>query len=217
MPDENDIVFNEYSLDFFAFLDFFFAHISGGFSGLSGGSGSTSGGILGGWSPSQFFHTLTDIWSFLVILSWLVSALLVFGLIYAYIRHGQLQEVLAEIQKQQEKAFAKLHKKDVKNQRWQDVLTHVDSDRPNDWKLAIIEADIILDELLNTLGYAGSSIGEKLKSVSPNSFQTINQAWRAHNVRNRIAHEGAEFDLSKRAAKEAVTEYQMVFEEFDFI
>lgn len=213
MPDQNDIIFNQYSLDFFAFIDFLFTHINGAFAGDGGGSS----GAASSWSPSVIFHFLTDVWSFLVVCSWLVSALLLFGLIYAYIRHEQLSEVGSEILRQQEQAFAKLHRKDVKNLRWQDVLTHIDSDRSNDWKLAIIEADIILDELLKTLGYAGQSVGEKLKSASPETFKTINQAWRAHNMRNRVAHEGAELELGKREAKETITEYQMVFEEFDFV
>jgi hypothetical protein len=214
VPDSNDIPFNEYSLDFFAFIDFAWARLSGSFSGGAQGGGEFS---VGGWTPGAVFDFLSGLWSFMVVLSWLVSALLLFGLIYAYLRHSQLGDVLAELLKRQEEAYVTLHRKDVKNQRWRDVMTHIDSERPNDWKLAIIEADIILDELLNMLGYTGTSIGEKLKSVSPNSFKTINQAWRAHNTRNRVAHEGADFDLSKRAAKETITEYQMVFEEFDFV
>lgn len=213
MPDSNDILFNEYSLDFFAFIDFAFAYLFGG--GSAGTPGA--GGAISNWSPGAVFAWLSDLWSVFVVLSWLVSFLLIFGIIYAYIRHSQLGEVFAEILKRQEEAFAKIHRKDVKNMRWQDVLTHSDSDRPNDWKLAIIEADIILDELLNTLGYAGTTIGDKLKSVSPTSFNTINQAWRAHSVRNRIAHEGADFNLSKKEAQQTVAEYKMVFDEFNFI
>lgn len=212
MPDENDILFNEYSLDFFAFLDLLFARF------LSGASGS--GDIVGpvaSWSPEGVFAWLSSVWGVLVVLSWIVSALLLFGLIYAYIRHEQLGEVVAEILKRQEEAYAKIHQKDVKNLRWRDVQNHIGSDRPSDWKLAIIEADILLGELLDTLGYAGTTIGDKLKSVSPNSFSTVNQAWRAHNVRNRVAHEGGDFDLSKKSAQETIAQYKMVFDEFDFI
>lgn len=215
MRDENDILFNEYSLDFFGFIDLLFSFIFGGASSAGGGGGVA--GYLSTWSPGAVFAWLSGLWSFMVVLSWLVSALLIFGIIYAYIRHEQLSEVFAEILKRQEEVYAKLHKKDVKNARWQDVLTHIESDRPNDWKLAIIEADIVLEELLTTLGYAGTTIGDKLKSVSPTNFRTINQAWRAHNVRNRIAHEGADFNLSKIEAQQTIAEYRMVFEEFDFV
>lgn len=215
MRDENDILFNEYSLDFFGFIDLLFSFLVGGGSSAGGGGGVA--GYVSAWSPGAIFAWLSGIWSFMVVLSWLASALLIFGIIYAYIRHEQLGEVFAEILHRQEEAYEKLHRKDVKNARWQDVLAHIESDRSNDWKLAIIEADIVLEELLSTLGYAGTTIGDKLKSASPESFRTINQAWRAHNVRNRIAHDGADFNLSKIEAQQTIAEYRMVFEEFDFI
>lgn len=215
MFDENDIPFNQYSLDFFGFIDYAFSWL---FSGL-GGIGENTGVLTGGsnWSPGEIFFWLSTTWNTLVVISWLASATLLFGLIYAYLRHGQLGEVVGEILKKQEEAYAKVHKKDVKNLRWRDVQAHSASENQNDWKLAIIEADILLGELLEKLGYAGNTIGEKLKGVSPNSFQSVNQAWRAHNVRNRVAHEGADFELSKKEAQEVITQYKMVFDEFDFI
>ncbi len=38
-----------------------------------------------------------------------------------------------------------------KNQKWDDILTRISSDNPSDWRLAIIEADTILDEILTTV------------------------------------------------------------------
>ena len=210
MADDNDIVFNQYSVDFFTYLNYLFERLFGG----AGGGGVVSGSS---WSPSDLIAWFASLWSFLVVLSWFLSFLFIFGLVYAYIRGNQLAEVVSEVLKNQEIAYAKLNQSDVKNNRWSDVLAHIDSDRENDWKLAIIEADILLEELLESVGYAGITVGDKLKSASPTSFTTINQAWRAHNVRNRIAHEGADFTLSQKAAQETIAQYKMVFEEFDFI
>ena len=63
----------------------------------------------------------------------------------------------------------------------------------------------------------GTTIGEKLKSASPNSFKTLDQAWRAHRVRNEIAHAGSDFVLTKKAAQDTITQYKMVFEEFELL
>lgn len=212
MPDENDILFNQYSLDFFGFIDMLFRAVFGGGSGNS----NVQSGLVSGFEPSTVIAWVSNLWSVMVAFSWAASALLVFGIIYAYIRHEQLGEVIGEILKRQEDAFRKIHGGDVRNARWQDVLTHSESDQPNDWKLAIIEADIILEQLLSELGYAGTSVGDKLKSA-PSSFRTIDQAWRAHNVRNRIAHEGASFELSEVMMRETIAQYKMVFDEFDFV
>ena len=103
------------------------------------------------------------------------------------------------------------------NEKWQSVLAHSESMNPSDWRLAIIEADIILEEMLERMGYQGQSIGEKLKQVEPSDFNTLDNAWQAHKVRNAIAHQGGSFLLSKAEAQTAINNYKKVFEEFYFI
>jgi len=100
--------------------------------------------------------------------------------------------------------------------KWKVVLDHI-SGGPNDWKLAIIEADIMLDELLDSMSYNGESIGEKLKGVEKSDFLTIDKAWEAHKIRNSIAHEGSNFVLSEREVKRVIDLYKSVFEEFHII
>lgn len=103
------------------------------------------------------------------------------------------------------------------NPRWQRVLNHIESGEEGEWRLAILECDIILGEMLERMGYHGETIGDKLKSVEPSDFATLDKAWEAHKVRNMIAHEGANFALSEREARRAVGLYKDVFEEFHFI
>jgi hypothetical protein len=80
-----------------------------------------------------------------------------------------------------------------------------------------MEADIILDDLLNKLGYRGESIGEKLKRVAKGDMKSLNDAWEAHKVRNQIAHEGSSVNLSHHEAKNVISMYRRVFEEFYYI
>ncbi|MFH0770723.1 MAG: hypothetical protein V1926_05105 [Candidatus Peregrinibacteria bacterium] len=51
----------------------------------------------------------------------------------------------------------------------------------------VTEADSIFTEALQRLGYRGST-GEKLKACGPR-IADIDAVWRAHKLRNRIAHE----------------------------
>jgi hypothetical protein len=101
--------------------------------------------------------------------------------------------------------------------RWQSATNHIASDNPNDWKQAIIEADIILEDLLTKMGYRGDSIGEKLKRVAKGDMKTLDEAWEAHKVRNQIAHEGSSFTLNHHEAKNVIGMYRKVFEEFYYI
>jgi endonuclease/exonuclease/phosphatase family metal-dependent hydrolase len=106
---------------------------------------------------------------------------------------------------------------DIMKQRWNRVVEHISSTADNDWKLAILEADIMLDEMLDRQGYHGESLGDKLKKVETADFDSINEAWEAHKIRNQIAHEGSAFMLSQRQAKETVGMYEKVFREFRMI
>jgi len=103
------------------------------------------------------------------------------------------------------------------SKRWESVKEHIASDSPNNWRQAIIDADIILDDLLNRMGYRGESIGEKLKRVVRGDFATLDDAWEAHKVRNQIAHEGSAFVLNHHEAKRAIDCYKRVFEEFYYV
>ena len=101
--------------------------------------------------------------------------------------------------------------------RWESIQRHIESDNENDWRQAIMEADIILDDLLNKMEYKGDSIGEKLKRVEKADFATLDDAWEAHKVRNQIAHEGSTTPLGQYEAKRVINLYKKVFEEFYYI
>jgi len=103
------------------------------------------------------------------------------------------------------------------NQRWDVVLQYLFSVNPGDWKLAIIEADAMLEGLMDQLGFKGENLGEKLKSADRDKFKSLTQAWEVHIIRNKIAHEGVEFQLSHHEAKRVVALYEQIFREFGYI
>jgi len=102
-------------------------------------------------------------------------------------------------------------------EKWQKILELVESSNPNDWKTAIIDADIILEDMMGRMGYQGQDLGEKLKSVEKSDFETLDNAWQAHKVRNRIAHSGSDFVLTPTEARQTIDLYRRVFEEFHYI
>jgi hypothetical protein len=104
-----------------------------------------------------------------------------------------------------------------KNTRWEHVRELASGTSESDWRLAILEADILLNDLLVDQGYRGESIGERLRDANPLQFRTLDLAWKAHKVRNDIAHAGSEYHLSQRDADATLDLYRRVFEEFDYI
>lgn len=105
----------------------------------------------------------------------------------------------------------------VANPQWEKILNHVESPNENDWRQAILEADIMLGNILEKLDLPGDSIGDKLKAVERSDFTTVDNAWEAHKIRNQIAHEGSKFVLTQREARLIISMYQTVFKEFQII
>ncbi len=103
-----------------------------------------------------------------------------------------------------------------RNDRWERIAGYIESDHPNDWRIAILDADVILDEILEKAGYTGDTVADKLKQVEESDLTTLEFAWEAHKVRNRIVHD-ADFVLSRREAERVFELYRNVFEEFQFI
>ncbi|HEU0080669.1 MAG TPA: hypothetical protein VFQ72_01420 [Candidatus Paceibacterota bacterium] len=150
----------------------------------------------------------------------IVASLALFYVIgYAYIKLRRVEEA-AEAKFHSvrlKEALAEPHHDAVLNKKWQQVQEHINSSNPSDWRLAILEADIMLGDILEKMGYQGDSIGDKLKGIEKSDFVTLDLAWEAHRTRNQVAHQGSDFQLNEREAKRIVELYKKVFEEFYYI
>jgi len=101
--------------------------------------------------------------------------------------------------------------------RWEHIQSLLEGASLSEWREAIIEADIMLDDVLARAGYAGDGVGEKLKSADPTKFRTLQDAWEAHKVRNQIAHQGSTFNISDMLARRTIGHYEAVFRELKVI
>ena len=108
-------------------------------------------------------------------------------------------------------------KETPRNPRLEKIEDSVESENPGEWRVAILEADIMLEEMLEAMGYSGDGIGERLKQIEKSDFNSLDSAWEAHKIRNPIAHEGSEFNLTEREATRVVALYKRVFDEFEYI
>jgi len=171
--------------------------------------GGSEGGLLN--VPDSFFI----FWSNFRIISYVVSLLFVIGIVYSVIQIRKIRILEAESIGAPKSAPTSVEER--KNEKWQNIVDLSSSLNPSDWRLAILEADILLDECVTTMGYKGENLGEKLKSIERSDFNTLEQAWEAHKVRNTIAHTGSDFILTAREARRVIDLYKQVFEEFQYI
>lgn len=167
-------------------------------------------------------NTLETIYIVLSVLSIIFIAIIIYSIIRIFeVRkkeHAHLHHEIAEYAHKKSLQEKKLKEVGVfKNERWRKVLDYIFSSNQNDWKLAIIEADSMLFDLLTQLKFKGESLGDKLKEANRDTFHSLSSAWEVHNIRNKIAHEGASFDISLHEAKRVIALYELIFREFDFI
>ncbi len=165
--------------------------------------------------PDYAVAVMIRLFSFSLILSLLLIAIIIWTANNLMRIRREMHEAL--ILPNKEEASESDSVSEIVNEKWQSVLVHINSSNPSDWKLAILECDIMLSDILEKMGYMQESIGEKLKSVEPSDFTNIEAAWEAHKIRNAIAHEGSEFLINEREAKRVIGLYEVVFREFEYI
>jgi hypothetical protein len=165
-----------------------------------------------GWSQETIF----EIWGIVYPISFVLTLAFAVGSIYCAMR-------ILQIRRAEWAQFRKIaHTVEAEDipathLRWRRILEHAQSADEHKWRLAILECDIMLNELLDLQGYKGETIAEKMKQVSRSNFNTIDDAWEAHKVRNKVAHEGVEYHISEREKNHVINLYQRVFKEFGFI
>lgn len=170
-------------------------------------------GLFGSVSQDGVMGFLNGAWTVFVIISYICSFIFLVLYIYASIQAEKLGDIEHDLMAASDEAYAMKMSGGIKSDKFTELKEHVNSNNPNDWKLAIIEADIILDDTLKRQGYAGPTLGDRLKSISPNTLSSIDDAWQAHKVRNQIAHGGADFVLTQKIARESIVKYERVFKE----
>lgn len=104
----------------------------------------------------------------------------------------------------------------VLRSRWNDIVTHLDSARENDWKQAIMEADKLVDSALKDGGFPGETFGDRLTNIQPGTLVSLDGLWWAHRVRNRVAHE-MDYFLRYTEARQAMSYYEAVLNELQLI
>ena len=172
--------------------------------------GTCYGSIEAAWFSAWLAH----LWTWIIVIGYALSVIGLFIIIYSTVRLFELREreekyygtVLVA-----PKAAGGIHP------RWEHIQSLVEGASPSAWREAIIEADIMLDDMLTQQGYAGDGVGEKLKTADPAHFKTLQDAWEAHKVRNQIAHEGSSFNLSEPLTRRTIARFESVLHEFRVI
>lgn len=101
--------------------------------------------------------------------------------------------------------------------RWTDIQTSIGLGGATHFGSAVVAADKLLDYVLKQKGYAGDTMGERLKSAQSDfSGDTYHKVWEAHKLRNQLVHE-LHGEVLSWQAKEAIGTYEQALREMGVI
>jgi len=147
------------------------------------------------------------------IVSFFISVILLFLSVYFIAKTNIIDKKVNEF-------IDILGKADISRRRllkaWKQIQKRLKIGSEAQLKLAIIEADKILDEILKKSGYQGENMSDRLKQITPAQISNIEEIWQAHKIRNRIVHE-PDFSISRNEAKNILEIYKKAFQESGLI
>ena len=101
--------------------------------------------------------------------------------------------------------------------RWDKVKGRLIGGNASQYKVAIIEADAIAEEILGGIGYAGANMSEKLEQVGANQLDDHLEALQGvHSIRNRIVHE-AGFEVDEPMSKAVIGVYENFLKYLEYL
>lgn len=99
--------------------------------------------------------------------------------------------------------------------RFLEIENRLKQDNPASYTMSIINGDKLLDKALIEMGVPGKTMGDRLKRVG-DRFTNLNAVWRAHKLRNAIAHE-SDFEISYKQAYNALQIYKQALKDLGAI
>ena len=147
------------------------------------------------------------------LVSLILSGVLVWGIIYTISRTGWINRKI-------EYWMDYLGVGDVGKRRqlvaWKQIVKRMKTGEVSNWKLAIMEADKLLDEILKTSGLKAATAEERFKQLTPESVSNFAQLQEAHRARNRVAQE-PDFNITKDEVLSVLKVYKTAFQEFGLL
>lgn len=105
--------------------------------------------------------------------------------------------------------------KEVYQSRFLEIENKLKQENPASYAMAVINGDKLLDKAMMEMGMAGKTMGDRLKKCG-DKFTNVNAVWRAHKLRNAIAHE-TDLEISYKQAFNALAIYKQALKDLGAI
>lgn len=100
--------------------------------------------------------------------------------------------------------------------KWDKVKTRLKAENVSQYKVAILEADTIVDDILARIGFVGNNMTERLQQLKPGQFDYREELLEVHQIRNKIVHD-ENFIIDRKTAEETIAVYEKVLRYLEFM
>ncbi len=158
-------------------------------------------------------NILPQILHYLRMVSIVLSFLLLLGIIFfttktAWIKDTYLDPITEFLKSKpyKSKKFAK---------QWSNITAKLRTGNELEYKLAIIEADGLLEQTLEKMKFEGETVKERLAKVPKIIIGDVKNIEKAQEIRDKVVHE-PDYQLSLEETKEVLNIYEKIFKQFNF-
>ncbi|OHA48631.1 MAG: hypothetical protein A2991_02885 [Candidatus Terrybacteria bacterium RIFCSPLOWO2_01_FULL_58_14] len=168
----------------------------------------------GAFAPEAWFTA--DLFSTVRRTLEVVSILLFLAIIYVFNRLMRVRPDVRPLEHMSESLRGSIVSTNRFVRQWQRIRQRLESPVETEWKIAVLEADSLINDLLRRMGYPGTSTGERLKGISKAQLTSLDALWEAHKVRNMVAHD-PQLRLVYRQAREALEGFEVFLREIQIL
>ncbi len=164
--------------------------------------------FFGAFDPNAFLAITGSVWSSITVAAFIFSVFAIGLLVYVTMRIMQARHALEH----------KLHTisfqeadREVDHSRWDYAMSLIEGVNESDWRHAIIQADLMLDEVMDQEGHRGVDLDAKLAAAP--DFETKQEALEAHEIRKQLSLD-IHFVLDDHTAYRTMKKYEAVLKAF---
>ena len=163
---------------------------------------------------AQFVLTPGDsIWFFLFkTIFLLLDLFLISFIVYALFKTSWLNKIL--VYDVQEFLTYKHYGLSQTRKKWKEIENYFKKGTEPEMKLAIVEADSLLDNILRVMSYKGKNLTSRLDGINTNILENLDDVKKYHKIYSDIVHDPT-YRLDFQIAEEALEVYRKALVNLD--
>jgi len=166
--------------------------------------------IISFWNSQPVQRIFISVKIFFIILFFILLGSIIFFLLKTKFLRYIFVEDLIEFLSFKPYGASKIRK------RWDKIRKRLESRDESDWKVAVIEADQLLGNLLEEKGYEGADNKEKLRQVGTQLLSSFDDFLEAYEIYKCVS-EDPSYKLDKKDADKFLDRYESVMEDLGFL